>query len=121
MSVVLVSKACHCVHAFPSDLAAFNGGMTKYASRSDDHWIDVCAAHEPELVFPRQVSRQATSRNPGGLQGSWFPASLTRKTYEDQDLGWHIASAALPCSVLSRQVLQYDWKRKYEPCPPSRR
>ena len=38
--------------------------MTKYASRSEDHWIDVCAAHEPELVLPRQVSRQATSRNP---------------------------------------------------------
>ena len=90
-------QACHRVHAFPSDLAAFNGGMTKYASRSEDHWIDVFAAHEPELVLPRQVSRQATSRNPGGLQGSWFPASLTRKTYEDQDLGWHIATAALPC------------------------
>ena len=76
------------------DLAAFNGGMTKYASRTEGHWIDVCAAYEPELVLPRQVSRQATSRNPGGLQGSWFPASLTRKTYEDQDL---IATAALPC------------------------
>ena len=95
--VVLVSKACHCVHVFPSDLAAFNGGMTKYASRSEDHWIDVCAAHEPELVLPRQVTRQATSSDPGGLQGSWFPASLTRKTYEDQDLGWHIVTAALPC------------------------
>ena len=34
---------------------------------------------------------------PGSQQGSWFPASLTGKTFEDQDLGWHIATTALPC------------------------
>ena len=88
-------QACHCVHAFPYDLAAFNG--------------------------PRQVSRQATSRNPGGLQGSWFPASLTRKTYEDQDLGWHIATAALPCPCCPDRSCSTTGRGKYEAYPPSRR
>ena len=99
------SSPCHCVHAFPSDLAAFNGGMTKYASRSEDHWIDVCAAHEPELVLPRQVSRQATSRNPGGLQRSWFPASLNQE--DGRRSGPWVAhrDSGAALSVLSRQVL----------------
>ena len=33
-----------------------------------------------------RVQGWATSRNPGSQQGSWFPASLTGKTFEDQEL-----------------------------------
>ena len=44
-----------------------------------------------------RVAGWETSRNPGSQQGSWFPASLTGKTFEDQDFGWHIATTALPC------------------------
>ena len=52
-----------------------------------------------------RVQGLATSRNPESLQGSWFPASLTGKTFEDQDLGWHIADNGAALSVLSRQIL----------------
>ena len=45
-----------------------------------------------------QGSRLGDFAQPGKsarLKGS--PASLTGKTFDDQDLGWHIATAALPC------------------------
>ena len=44
-----------------------------------------------------QGSRLGDFAQPGKSARLVVPASLTGKTFEDQNLGWHIATAALPC------------------------
>ena len=51
-----------------------------------------------------KVAGLETSRNPGSQQGSWFHASLTGKTFENQEPWMALRDSGAALSVLSERV-----------------
>ena len=49
--------ASHGGHAFLSGFADSNDGMTEYVLKSEDHLMDECVVHEPNLALPLRVFR----------------------------------------------------------------